>query len=631
MKALLPGLRRFEQGVLVAALAGATLIPLFEALNRLAGFPSLPGSAAYVQHLTMWLAFVGGLLATREEKHLMLSTAEFIGEGRLRRAIRVATYGIAAATCAVLAYASWQIVAINRTEAKRLPIGLPEWTSELVMPVALVLMALRFTWKASPRWRGRLVAGAVILAAFALAGVPAGVPAEEARFYLEAGEPLPTGLDRLDLRWPLVAAALLSALIGAPVFVVMGSVALLLFYSDGTPVSAVSAEVYRLIASPALPAIPLLTGAGYVLAESQASNRLLRFFNALFGWLPGGLAVMVAAVCALFTTFTGGSGVTIIALGGLVLPMLLKERYPEPFSMGLVTASGSLGLLFPPSLPVILYSVVASARDQSVPAESLYLAGLLPGFLMLGLVAGYGMWTGGRVGIPRQRFAGRELAAAAWAAKWELALPVLVVALFSSGLTSMVETAAAALFYAVVVEVVITRDVPLLSKLPEALLKSSVLTGAVLILLSAAMGSTSYIVDAQVPEKLLAWVRTHIESPLVFLLALNALLIVVGCLVDIYSAIIVLAPLIAPIGLAFGVDPVHLGVIFLANLELGFLTPPVGLNLFLSSQRFGKPLLQVYRDTFPFLVILAIGVLLITYVPALSVGVLQLLGRTPGP
>jgi len=559
-----------------------------------------------VRHLTMWIAFAGGLLATREEKHLMISTAEFLGEGPWRSRARLVAYSVAAATTAVLSYASFVLVSVNREDPKVLPGGIPEWVSEGVMPLSLGLMALRFAWGASERWRWRLVPVVFTLAAFGFGLIP-----EQVAGWV----------------WPLALGILGAALLGAPIFVAMGGLALLLFFADGTPVAAVSAEVYRLIASPTLPAIPLLTAAGYVLAESNASTRLLRFFRALFGWMPGGLAVMVAALCAMFTTFTGGSGVTIIALGGLVLPMLIKDRYPEGFSIGLVTASGSLGLLFPPSLPVILYSVVASTRDMSVPADSLYLAGLLPGLLMLGLVAVYGIYTDQKTQSHRQTYSTWEVFAATWEAKWELGLPIFVIALFTSGLASMVETAAAAVFYAVVVECFVLRDVSFFKGLPSALVKSSVLTGAVLILLSAAMGSTSYIVDAQIPDLLLTWVKTHIDSQVAFLLALNVLLVIVGCLVDIFSAIVILAPLIAPMGAAFGVHPVHMGVIFLANLSLGFLTPPVGLNLFLSSSRFNKPLLEVYRHTFPFLVILALDVLLITYIPDMSLGILKLLGK----
>jgi tripartite ATP-independent transporter DctM subunit len=343
--------------------------------------------------------------------------------------------------------------------------------------------------------------------------------------------------------------------------------------------------------------------------------------------MPGGLAVMVAGICALFTTFTGGSGVTIIAVGGLVYPMLLADGYPARFSLGLVTAAGSLGLLFPPSLPVILYSVVASTSETNVPADALYLAGLLPGLLMVTIVAAYGVGVGRRAATVRQPFSLRELSAATWQAKWELGLPAFVIALFASGVASTVETAAAALAYAVLTQCFITGDLHPFRQLPRALIDACILMGAVLILLSVAMGLTSYMIDAQVAENLLAWVRAHIHSQVVFLLALNGFLLIVGCLMDIFSAIVVVVPLIAPMGAAFGVDPVHLGIIFLANLELGFLTPPIGMNLFLSSSRFGKPLLDVYRDTVPFLLILAAGVLLITYRPEMTLGVLRLLGR----
>jgi tripartite ATP-independent transporter DctM subunit len=307
--------------------------------------------------------------------------------------------------------------------------------------------------------------------------------------------------------------------------------------------------------------------------------------------------------------------------------MLREEGYPESFSLGLVTAAGSLGLLFPPSLPVILYSVVAGTRDQTVPADSLYLAALVPGILMILMVAAYAIRKGVVLRVQRHAFSAIELLRAAWEAKWELFLPVFVVTLFASGQASMVETAAAAVVYAAIVECLITRDLHLWKTLPGALLKSSVLTGSVLILLSSAMGITSYIVDAQIPDALTTWVRIHIGSQHTFLLTLNALLLVVGSVVEIYAAIIVLAPLVVPIAAAFGVNPIHLGVIFLSNLELGFLMPPMGLNLFLSSSRFGKPLTAVTRHTFPFLLIMAAAVLLITYVPALSIGMLKLFGK----
>ena len=600
-------LRRTEKGVLVTALGLACVLPLIDIIGRPFGGFHVMGKDAYVSHLTLWLAFVGGLAATSQAKHLTLSTAEFFEEGMARRMSRLFAFSVAAAVVAVLAFASWNVVMATRgSEDKILPIGLPEWVSLLVMPTALALAALLFAWKASEHWAGRLAALAAIPLAFSL-----GLLSPEAATHV----------------WPLTLVILVAALLGAPVFVAMGGIALVLFFHNGVPVSQVSSEVYRLIASPTLPAIPLLTAAGYVLAESTAAERLVRFFRALFGWMPGGIAVMVAAVCALFTTFTGGSGVTIIALGGLVYPILRKDGYSEGFSLGLVTASGSLGLLFPPSLPVILYSVVASTREAPVPADQLYLAGLLPGLLLVVITAAYGIVIGRRVQKRKQPFSLREVAAAAWGAKWELLLPVVIVALFVTGFATMLETAAAALAYAVIVECFITRDIHVFKQLPEVLLKAAALMGAVLILLSVAMGLTSYLVDAQIPDMLLEWVKTNIHSQVLFLLALNGLLLVLGSVLEIYSAIIILAPIIAPMGVAFGVDPLHLGVIFLANLELGFLFPPVGLNLFLSSSRFNKPLTSLYRHVIPFLIITGIGVLLITYTDSMSLGVLKLLGK----
>jgi len=594
---------RLERGLLVATLLLGTVLPLIEAVGRPLGGFHIPGSASYVQQVTLWMAFLGGLLAAREEKHLTLSTAEFFGQGQARRVARLLTHSVSASVAAVLAYASVRLVLADREQGKLLPFGLPEWVSECVMPVALGLMAFRFVGKASESWRGRVAACAVIAATFALGLLPSA-----AAWWV----------------WPAAILLLLATLLGSPVFVAMGGLALLLFFKDGTPVAAVSAEIYRLISSPTLPAIPLLTAAGYILAEGGAASRLVRFFRALFGWMPGGLAVMVVAVCALFTTFTGGSGVTIIALGGLVYAMLREEKYPEGFSLGLVTASGSLGLLFPPSLAVILYSVVAG-----VPADSLYLAGLLPGLLLVLLVAAYGIRVGrltSRGSRPPQ-FSWREALLSGWAAKWELSLPLVVILLFSTGFASLVEASAMACAYAVVVECFITKEIHFTRQLPHVLLKAAALMGAVLMLLSVAMGLTSYLVDAQIPAELLAFVKSHIQSPLVFLLVLNVLLLVVGSVLEIYSAIVVLAPLVAPLGAAFGVDPVHLGIIFLANLELGFLFPPVGLNLFLASSRFSKPLPQLYRHVLPFLLILGAGVLLITYWPDMSLGLLKLLHK----
>ena len=595
---VLTALHGIEGGALVAAFLLSMILPLIDAVGRPLGGFYVPGSATYRAQLTLWLALLGGLLAARERQHLTLSTAEAIGKVKLRNAARLLSSSVAAAVCAVLAYSAYGVVMADRQQDQQLSIGIPTWVSECIMPLALALIALRLAWGASDRAAGRALAFGAVAATLALGFFPGAGPV----LYL-----------------PLLALIALATLVGAPVFVAMGGVALVLFFKDGVTVSAVMADVYRLMVSPTLPAVPLLTACGFVLAESNASHRLVRFFRALFGWMPGGVAVLVAAVCALFTTFTGGSGVTIMALGGLLYPILRKDGYSEGYSLGLVTASGSLGLLLPPSLPVILYSIVAS-----VPPDSLYIAALVPGVLLILLVALHGIRVGRKVHSVRQPFSGREALSAAWGAKWELAIPFMVVVLFSTGMATIVEAAAAGFAFAIIVECFVTRDIHWVRDLPNVLLKAAVLCGAVLILLSCALGLTSWLVDAQIPDALLSTVKTHISSPLVFLLVLNVVLLVLGSVLEIYSAIIILAPLVAPLGAAFGIDPVHLGVIFLANLELGFLCPPMGLNLFLAASRFQKPLPYLYRRALPFLLIMTVGVLLITYLPAITTGVVRM-------
>jgi tripartite ATP-independent transporter DctM subunit len=606
MSALARTLHRTEKGLIVGIFALAAGLPLLDTLSRAVGWFHLKGSADLMQQVTLWLVFLGALAATRQTTHLTLSTVGFLGQGRLGYLSRVAGHAVAAAVTGVLAYASAKVVLANRLDPRMLSIGIPIWVSEIIMPLALAVMAVKFALLASPEWRGRLVALLAIPLGLALGLLSPALAAHS---------------------WPLILVILLGVFLGAPVFVAMGGIALVLFFRDGTPVAAVSTEIYRLVASPTLPAIPLLAAAGYVLAESNAAERLVRLFRALFGWMPGGLAVMVAGVCALFTAFTGGSGVTIIALGGLVYPMLRRDGYPEIFSLGLVTTSGALGLLLPPSLPVILYSVVASSREVSVPADRLFLAGVLPGLLLIVLTAGYGIWVGRKDSLPRSAFSWQEVRASLWLAKWDLLLPVFMVGLFMSGFATMIETAAAALAYTVLTQCLVTRDIRPRRDLPRVLLKVSALIGAVLILLAVAMGLTNYLVDAQIPDALMAWTRQHIHSQVAFLLVLNLLLLVLGSVLEIYSAIIVLAPLVAPLGAAFGVHPVHLGIIFLANLELGFLLPPVGLNLFLASGRFSKPLPLLYRSVLPFLLILGLGLLLITYVPSMSLAIPRWFGK----
>ncbi|MDZ7342281.1 MAG: TRAP transporter large permease subunit [candidate division KSB1 bacterium] len=415
---------------------------------------------------------------------------------------------------------------------------------------------------------------------------------------------------------------ILLALLGAPLFSIIGAIALLSFHFLGIDTSAVIVEMYRLSSAPTLIAIPLFTFAGYVLAESNAPKRLVNLSRAMFGWMPGGLAIVVLVTCAFFTAFTGASGVTIVAIGGLLYPMLLKEGYPEKFSLGLITSSGSLGLLFPPSLPIILYAVVAK-----ISVDQLFLAGIIPGFLLIILLSIYSTQKGKKAAVPVTRFNWSNLWLALKDAIWEIPLPFIIIGGIYGGFFTATEAAAITAFYALIVEVFVYQDLKLFKDIPKIIKESMVLVGGILVILGTALGLTNYLIDEQVPMKILNFMQTFISSKIVFLIMLNILLLIVGCMMDIFSAIIVVVPLIVPIARAFGVDPIHLGVIFLTNLEIGYLTPPVGLNLFISSFRFEKPILQLYRASLPFLLILIIALLVITYVPELSLGLVKLMGK----
>ncbi len=402
------------------------------------------------------------------------------------------------------------------------------------------------------------------------------------------------------------------ALLGTPLFIIISASALLSFHLVGIDSSIVIIEMYRLAKTPMLIAIPLFAFAGYVLAESGAPGRLVRVSKAILGWLPGGLAVVVLFACTLFTAFTGASGVTIIALGGLLLPALLSEKYPERFSLGLVTTSGSLGLLLPPSLPLILYGVVTKTS-----IDQLFIAGIVPAVLLVVLLSLFSVYKGLEAEVPSSRIALREVIDAIRIAKWELPLPAVVLAGIYSGYFAISEAAAITAFCVVVVEVAIYRDVRV-RDLPQIMQKSMVLVGGILIILGAALALTNYMIDAEVPMKLLDFLKVHIESKLVFLIMLNIFLLLVGCMIDIFSALVVVVPLISPIAQAYGIHPVHLGIIFLVNLGIGYSTPPVGMNLFIASFRFERPVLKLYMASLPFLAILLLALIIITYVPSLS-------------
>lgn len=417
---------------------------------------------------------------------------------------------------------------------------------------------------------------------------------------------------------------LLIVLFGVPLFAVIVAGAMLGFSRQGIDLSVIAIEIYRLAEMPVLVAIPLFTLAGYILGESQAPRRLVRISNLLLGWLPGGLAIVALAACALFTAFTGASGITIVALGALLYPALKQAGYPEKFNLGLITTAGSLGLLFAPSLPLILYAVVAQQMtlDQPVNIDDLFVAGILPGLLMVVLLSAWGAWKH-RGSWRRQARSGMwtEAKAAVIDAAWEIPLPFLVLGGIYGGYVAVSEAAALTAFYVLIVEVFIRREISL-HRLPGLMREAMIMVGGIIIILGVSLASTNYMIDAEIPTRVFETIREHIDSKLTFLILLNVFLLGLGMMLDIFSAIVIMIPLILPIAVGYGIHPLHLGIIFLANMQLGYFTPPVGMNLFIASYRFEKPVWEIYKATLPFFFILLIAVLIITYWPGLSLALL---------
>ncbi|HUR33453.1 MAG TPA: TRAP transporter large permease subunit [Vicinamibacterales bacterium] len=593
---------RFEDAVAATALAVMTVIPLLEIVLRRAFGVGIPAAGPIVQHLVLWVGFLGAAIAAREGRLLSLATGSLVPAGWPRRVAAIVAAALGSAVAVILALAAVEFVQSERGVGSSFGAGIPTWMAELVLPIGFTLIALRLAWRASDRWAGRAVAASGLVAGWVIGSHPS---------LLEGRSPLP-GL----------VLIVLGGALGAPIFAILGGAAAVLFMADGVTPAAILIETYSLSVSPTLAAIPLFTLTGFLLAEGRASERLLRVFRSLVGWIPGGTAVVCAVLCSFFTAFTGGSGITILALGGVLFPALLRDGYRDRFSLGLLTASGSLGLLLPPSLPLMLYGVVAQ-----MPIENLFIGGLLPGLLLTAMMSAWGMREGIVSGAGRQNFAWAEAGAALWEAKWELAMPVVVVLALFSGLATSVEAAALTAAYALFTQAVIHRDLSIRRDLLRVFAECVGLIGGVLVILGVAVGLTSWLVGAQVPMHLVEFTRAHIASRTVFLLALNVFLILVGCLMEIFPAIVVVVPLIVPLGAAFDVHPVHLGIIFIANLELGYLTPLVGLNILLASYRFKRPVLEVARAALPMAGILAVGVLVITYVPWLTLGLLRMLGR----
>jgi tripartite ATP-independent transporter DctM subunit len=420
-------------------------------------------------------------------------------------------------------------------------------------------------------------------------------------------------------------ALIILVILGAPLFAIIATSAIIGFHGEEIDLSVIAIEIYRIADTPVLLAIPLFTFAGYVLGESKASERLVLLTNALLGWMPGGLAVVSLFACAFFTALTGASGATIIALGAILYPAMKQAGYAERFNLGLITSSGSLGLLFPPSIALILYGVIAQQMDlgQPVAIDDLFIAGLLPGLLMLALLVAWSMYKSIGDKIPTTAFDTKKLFFALRKSIWEIPLPVLLIGGIYSGYFAVSEAAAVAVMYVLIVNVLILKEVKL-KQLPAIMRESMVLVGGVLIILGVSLASTNYLIDAEIPSKLFDFIRQHVDSKLTFLMLLNIFLLVLGMMLDVFSALVLIVPLTLPIAVGYGIHPIHFGIIFLANMQIGYFTPPVGMNLFIASYRFNKPITELYYATIPFMLILFLAVLIITYWPALTMSLLDI-------
>ncbi|RQO55653.1 C4-dicarboxylate ABC transporter permease [Paucibacter sp. KBW04] len=568
------------------------LIPLLEIAARPLLGRGIENAPVLVQHLGLVLAMLGAVAAERNG-HLSTLAGGSQLTGHAGR--RLFAEGSAATVCGMLAEASWRFVASEMQVSHALAYGVPAWWLQLVMPLGFALLGLKlgarcFSETIALKWAAALL--------FPLLGLMLARSFE--------GQVLPL--------WPAALWLLAMLLLGSPIFAVLGGLALALFWQDGAPLASVPLSHYQITVNPSLPALPLFTLAGLLLARSGAAQRLGEVFLALFGAGVGGTVAASAVLCSLFTAFTGGSGVTILALGGLLLPLLRKAGFPEQRGISLVTSASALGVLLAPSVPLIMYAIIAR-----VPINTMFLAGLLPAVVMVICLLVFGGYLR-RGGITTQPSVTRQaLGKTVWAAKWELLAPVVAVGSLLSGLATPTESAALTAIYAVLTQSLAHRELSW-RKLGATLSDCAQIIGGVMLILGMALGLSNYLVDAGIPDAAIEWVQGAIPNKFVFLLALCAVLFVAGALMEIYAALVVLVPLLLPVALSYGIDPMHFGIIFLAAMEMGFLCPPAGMNIYFASAMFGKPLRYVAASVLPALLAIFIGTLLIAAVPILATG-----------
>jgi tripartite ATP-independent transporter DctM subunit len=605
-------LYRAEDFLCIASLVLLALLPAAEVAARIFFTAGVPSSSGLMVHLLLVAGMLSGMITTRNDEHLAIALVQHFSGETVKSRIRVFIYLISSFVVTVVAWSSISFIKIGLQG--RIIGFIPDRVFALTIPIGYGIIAIRFARRTGlSGWKRIFPVLGVVL------GTAVSFPVI-AKFIwgFDLPDPVFDVIDRLYLlsyylKGPLVVILLLSALGGTPLFVVMGGLALLLLEASGGEMDSVASDIYSALTNSNIIAIPLFTMVGFFLSESKAGERLVFTFRSLFSWIPGGMIIATVIICAFFTSFTGASGVTILALGGILYTILSEHiKYPERFSIGLLTSVGSIGLLFPPSLPIIL---VGATTQTNI--FHLFLGGIVPGLILVIAVIVFGIVASVRIKIPVEPFDIRRAFSGLKQSFLEILLPVFLITGYFTGTLTLVEIGAAGMVYIFIVEVLIHRDIKF-TAVPGIFLKAVPIIGGVLSILALSKALSYYIVDTQAPANLAKWMQGAIQSKYIFLLLLNLTLLVVGCLMDIFSAILIVLPLIAPLGQAYGIDPVHLGIIFITNLEVGFLTPPVGLNLFLASYRFKKSFVDICRDVFPFLFIQLAVVLLVTYLPALS-------------
>ncbi len=595
------------------------VIPVIDIAARLFGTGVL-NSAGIQAHLLLVLGIVSGMICTRKKEHLSIAIVQYIKNEKAKYVISLTSNLLSAFICTMTAWCSASFIYIGLSPWQMIGF-IPDQIIALVMPLGYLVMAVRFARSITGKIPVKILAWAAIVL-----GTLLSFPVISKIIW---------GFDSPDWAWnindtlviianyikiPAVIIIIASAFLGAPLFVVMGALSFLLIQSSYGEIDVVSNQIYTALTQSNIIPIALFTLVGFFLSESKAGERLVLTFKSLFSWIPGGMIIATVIICAFFTSFTGASGVTILALGGLLYTILTeKSKYPEKFTVGLLTSVGGIGLLFPPSLPLIL--VGAATMTNTI---HLFAGGIIPGIILVLAMIFFGIAASVNNKIPVEKFEIRKALSSLKVSMWEILLPVLLVAGFFTGILSTLEIGAAAVVYIFIIEVCVNRDIPF-KDLPKVFSKAIPIIGGVLSILALSQALSYYIIDTQVPQQLAAWMASTIQSKYVFLLLLNLALLVVGCLMDIFSAIVVVLPLIVPLGQAYGIDPVHLGIIFVINLEVGFLTPPVGMNLFLATYRFKKPFLEICKYVVPFLLVQLAIVLLVTYIPALSTWIPSLL------